>query len=122
MSVKTIENMINWVEANLKEEPTLERMSDYVGYSSFYCSAKFHEAVGITFKEYVIRRKLTQAAIEIQESNHRIIDIALKYGFSSNEAFSRAFQKMYGTSPRQFRKALSNITITDNVILHFATP
>ncbi len=122
MSVKTIENMIIWVEANLKDDPTLDRMSDYIGYSSFYCSVKFHEAVGITFKEYVLRRKLTQAASDLRESNHRIIDIALRYGFSSNEAFSRAFQKVFGSSPRQFRKGFSDIPIADQVFIPSATP
>ena len=104
MSVKTIESMIDWVETNLGNEPTLDRMSDHVGYSSFYCSAKFHEAVGVSFKEYVVRRKLSLAAAELCETEHRIIDIAIKYGFSSNEAFTRAFCKYYGYTPSSFRK------------------
>ena len=104
MSVKTIESMIEWVENNLGNEPTLEMMSDYVGYSSYYCSSQFHEAVGITFKEYVVRRKLTLAAIDLKKTEHRILDIALKYGFSSNEAFSRSFMKEFGYSPSYFRK------------------
>lgn len=105
MSVKTIENMIEWVEKNLRNEPTLEMMSSYVGYSSYYCSSQFHEAVGITFKEYVVRRKLSLAANDLMETENRILDIALKYGFSSNEAFSRAFLKEFGYSPSYYRKA-----------------
>jgi AraC-like DNA-binding protein len=104
LSVKTIENMIEWVEKNLRNEPTLEMMSDFVGYSSYYCSSQFHEAVGITFKEYIVRRKLTLAANDLIETEYRILDIALKYGFSSNEAFSRAFSKEFGYSPSSFRK------------------
>lgn len=104
MSVKTIERMIEWVENNLGNEPTLEMMSDFVGYSSYYCSSQFHEAVGITFKEYVVRRKLTLAAIDLKKTEHRILDIALKYGFSSNESFSRSFMKEFGYSPSYFRK------------------
>lgn len=111
MSTKTIENMVNWVEGNLVYNPTLEQMSDYVGYSSFYCSSKFHEIVGISFKEYVLRRKLTMAAIELKETKFRIIDIAVKYGFSSNEAFSRAFLKFYGYSPSQYRKLLPSVPL-----------
>lgn len=117
MSVKTIENMIDWVETNLKDDPSLDKMSDYVGYSSFYCSVKFHEVVGISFKEYVIRRKLTQAALELRESKLKIIDIAFKYGFSSNEAFSRAFHKKYGYSPSQFRKVLPQVRLYDKSII-----
>lgn len=122
MSVKTIENMIDWVETNLKDEPTLDKMSDYVGYSSFYCSAKFHEVVGISFKEYVMRRKLTQAAIDLRETNYKIIDIAVKYGFSSNEAFTRAFHKKYGYSPSRFRKVLPQFTLYHKLIIISNTP
>jgi len=122
LSAKTIENMINWVETNLKDEPTLDKMSDYVGYSSFYCSAKFHEVVGISFKEYVMRRKLTQAAIDLRETDHKIIDIAVKYGFSSNEAFSRAFHKKYGYSPSQFRKVLPQLLLYNKSIIISTTP
>jgi AraC family multidrug resistance transcriptional activator len=104
LSVNTIETMLDWVESNLKNEPTLDKMSDYVGYSSFYCSSKFHEAVGMSFKEYVIKRKLTLAAKELKETQEKVIDIAVKYGFSSNEAFTRAFVKYFGCSPRSFRK------------------
>lgn len=111
MSVKTIENMVDWVEANLIEDPTLEGMSDYVGYSSYYCSAKFHEVVGISFKEYVMKRKLSLAAIELRETGNRILDIAIKYGFSSNEAFTRAFLRSYGYTPRKYRKELPMISL-----------
>lgn len=122
MSVKTIETMIDWVETNLKNEPTLEKMSDYVGYSSFYCSAKFHEVVGISFKEYVMRRKLTLAARDLRETKLKIIDIAVKYGFSSNEAFSRAFYKKIGYTPSQFRKVLPQLSIYDKSVIFTRTP
>lgn len=111
MSLKTIERMIDWVEFNLIDNPSLDRMSDYVGYSSFYCSAKFHEATGISFKEYVIRRKLSLAAADLRETDCRIIDIAMKYGFSSNEAFTRAFYKNFGYTPSRFRKNLPQLSM-----------
>lgn len=117
MSVKTIENMVDWVEDNLAEEPTLDKMSDFVGYSAFYCSAKFHEVVGVSFKEYVVRRKLTLAAVDLLESRCRIIDIAIKFGFSSHEAFTRAFVKYYGYTPMEYRKALPDISLFEKVLL-----
>lgn len=121
MSVKTIESMIDWVETNLKDDPTLDKMSDYVGYSSFYCSAKFHEAVGISFQEYVMRRKLTLAALDLRETKHKIIDIAIQYGFSSNEAFSRAFLKRYGYSPSKYRKARPQLRLYDKLVIAATT-
>lgn len=103
MSVSTVEKMVKWVEDNIGNNPTLEKMASYVGYSEYYCSSKFHEVTGVTFKEYVSKRKLSLAARSLLETNDKIIDVALEYGFSSNEAFSRAFCKEYGYSPKKFR-------------------
>ncbi len=111
MSVKTIEKMVDWVEDNIKENPTLREMSDYVGYSSFYCSIKFHEYVGVTFKQYVAKRRMSLSAIEIKNTNRRFLDIALDYGFSSQEAFTRAFVNTYGCTPYQYRKQTSDVLL-----------
>lgn len=56
MSIQTINTMVNWVEDNLTENPTLDDLSCHVGYSSYYCSSKFHEVVGYTFKSYIQKR------------------------------------------------------------------
>lgn len=96
--------MVEWVEDNIMDSPTLDEMSEYVGYSSFYCSSKFHEHVGLTFKTYVAKRKINLASFELKNTNRRVIDIAMEYGFSSQEAFTRAFVKAYGCTPKQFRK------------------
>ena len=109
MSLSTVEKMVKWVEDNLSDNPTLEKMASYVGYSEYYCSSKFHEVTGVTFKEYVSKRKLSLAAKSLLETNDKVLDVALNYGFSSNEAFSRAFCKEYGYSPRSFRLKRPNI-------------
>lgn len=96
--------MINWIEDNITDNPTLTEMSDFVGYSPFYCSAKFHENIGMTFKKYISKRKLTLAAVEVKETQTKFLEIAVKYGFSSQEAFTRAFADIYGCTPNQFRK------------------
>ncbi len=117
MSVNTVEKMINWVEDNLSNNPTLEKMAEYVGYSEYYCSSKFHEFTGVTFKEYVLKRKLAMAASTLLETNDKILDIALRYGFSSHEAFSRSFSKEYGCSPKNFRISKPNINIYERCCL-----
>lgn len=104
MSVKTLENMVEWIDDNITENPTLEDMSSYVGYSPYYCSSKFHEHVGMTFKKYLANRRLSLAAVEVRDGDNKLIDIALKYGFLSPEAFSRAFSNMFGCTPMQYRK------------------
>ncbi len=103
MSSKTVEIMIEWLEDNFSNSPTLPEMAKYVGYSEYYCSAKFHEFTGVTFKEYLSKLKLSAASESLKSTRSRIIDIALDCGFSSSEAFSRAFVKEYGCSPRKYR-------------------
>lgn len=111
MSIKTIENMVDWIENNITRNVTLSEMSRYVGYSPYYCSAKFHEIVGISFKQYISKRRLSLAAVEIKTTTLRFLDIALKYGFSSQEAFTRAFVNTYGCTPNQYRKQQSTIKL-----------
>ncbi len=111
MSLKTIENMIEWIENNITVNPTLSEMSNYVGYSPYYCSAKFHENVGITFKQYISKRKLSLSSVEVKNTQMRFLDIAIKYGFSSQEAFTRAFVDAYGCTPYQYRKRLTTIQL-----------
>lgn len=115
MSVRTIEDMIDWIETNIEETPSLDKMADHVGYSEFYCSAKFHEYVGIPFKEYVFKRKLSLAAETLVKTDSLIIDIAIQYGFSSHEAFSRAFKKIFGYSPNQFRKIKPTVSAFERI-------
>ena len=104
MSIQTIESMVNWVELNISHDPNLIAMSKHVGYSSYYCSSKFHEFVGMSFKTYVMKRKLYHAASDLSQSSDKIIDIAVRYGFSSHEAFTRSFKREFSLSPSMYRR------------------
>ena len=95
---EAIQAMINWIEDNLTEDPTLLCMSKQIGYSPYYCSTQFHKIVGMTIKSYVAGRRLCRATIEIRDTSNRILDIAIKYGYSSQEALTRAFMSAYGLS------------------------
>jgi len=104
MSVKTMESMVKWVDNNVLENPTLESMSSHVGYSPYYCSSKFREHVGITYKQYLAKSRLEAAIHFLVSSDDKIIEIAFKCGYSSSESLSRAFIKAYKCSPTQYRK------------------
>ena len=78
-----VQKMIDWIEAYLTENPSLLEMSEQIGYSPYYCSSRFHEITGMTFKSYIAGRRLAMAALEIRDTNARILDIAIKYGYSS---------------------------------------
>lgn len=101
---EAIQKMIYWIEEHLTENPTLAEMSSQIGYSPYYCSSQFHRVVGMTIKKYISGRRLTKAALEVRDSSDRILDIALRYGYSSQEAFTRAFVSSYGCTPAAYRK------------------
>ena len=104
MSVQTMESMVRWVDDNIFEEPSLEKMSAHVGYSPYYCSSKFREYTGITYKRYLAKCKLVVAEQLLIISNESITAIAHRCGFSSLESFSRAFINANNCTPSQYRK------------------
>lgn len=101
---EAVQKMIDWVEQHLTEEPTLLEMSRQIGYSPYYCSTQFHRLCGMTIRSYMAGRRLARAAIDLRDTDERILDIAVKYGFSSQEALTRAFRQTFGCTPGQYRR------------------
>ena len=83
---------------------TLRFISSKLGYSEFYTTRKFSEISGMQFRDYLRRRKLAFALKEIRDSQKSLLHIAFDYGFSSHEAFTRAFKHEYGITPSDYRK------------------
>lgn len=86
------------------EALTLRFLSRKLGYSEFYTTRKFKEITGMPFRDYLRRRKLAFALKEVRDSEKSLLDIAFDYGFSSHEAFTRAFKNTYGIAPSEYRK------------------
>lgn len=105
MSLQTMESMVRWLDNHVLENPTLERMSSHVGYSPYYCSTKFREYTGVTYKRYLAKCRLGVAASLLLRTGDKVIEIALKCGYSSAESLARAFMEVYQCTPTQYRKA-----------------
>jgi|GEM_PF-1049370 len=101
---ETIENTLSWMEDNITEGFTLLDAANRAGYSPFYFSRLFRLTVGMTMKKYIADRRLCRAAFGVRDTQDRLIDIAVTYGFSSQEALTRAFKTAYGCTPYAFRK------------------
>ena len=86
------------------EALTLARLSEKLGYSEFYVSRKFRELSGMSLRDYMRYRRLAFALKEVRDSDRGLLDIALDHGFSSHEAFTRAFREAYGTTPSAYRR------------------
>ena len=59
----SVQQMIEWIEQNIEEEPTLLKIAREVGYSPYYCSTLFHKICGLTMKSYLAGRRLCYVAM-----------------------------------------------------------
>ena len=93
-----------YIYKNFKQPLSLEQVSNVASLSPTYFSKKFKQTTGMGFKEYLnyVRLKHAQAALLTTDST--ITEIALEYGFNDSNYFKDLFKKVYGKSPREFRK------------------
>lgn len=105
---KQIQAIIDEIDACIKrrddETVTLKTLSDRLGYSESYISRKFRSISGMQFRDYLRYRKLAFALEDVRDTDAALLDIALNYGFSSHEAFTRAFKDAYGVTPSEYRR------------------
>lgn len=96
---------LNYIEENLTAEIDLEEVCRKACCSSYNFQRMFSFITDVTLAEYIRRRRLTSAAFELQSSDIKVIDIAVKYGYDSATSFARAFNALHGLSPTEARQA-----------------
>jgi AraC-like DNA-binding protein len=85
---------------------SLGAVAQIVNMSATYFSEKFKEMTGINFVEYVARTRVEKARNLLLNPNRRVSEVAFEVGFQSLSQFNRAFKKMVGESPRDYRAKL----------------
>ena len=102
--VEPIFKAIEFIESHLQEDLAVAQIADAAGYSLFHFMRKFNQTVHHTPYDYLMRRRLSEAAKALVQSDLRILDIACDYGFHDQETFSRVFRRMFQMTPSQCRK------------------
>ena len=109
---------IAYIEDNLCAELDLNAASAIACVTADSFMRFFSYMTGMTLNEYIRRRRLTLAAQEIRQSKTPIVDIAVKYGYDSAAAFSRAFAKQHGISPSIYRKCGGSVRVYPPASFH----
>lgn len=103
--IERLNNAIDYIEENLSNEIDYTDVSKIACCSTHHFQRMFSYMADVSLSEYIRRRRMSVAAVDLQSSNQKVIDIALKYGYESPTAFNRAFQSVHGVAPSLVKKA-----------------
>ncbi|MGB0868914.1 MAG: AraC family transcriptional regulator [Flavobacteriales bacterium] len=102
--LKRINIVLDFIENNLDTSLSLEVLSKKAHYSPFHFHRVFLTVVNERLNEFINRKRIERiASILLVKPNSSLLDLAYKYGFNSDNSFSRAFKKYYGVSPTKFK-------------------
>ena len=102
--VERLNESIDYMEEHLTDEISYEQLGQIACCSAYHYQRMFTYMAGVTLAEYIRRRKMSLAAVDLRGGEERVIDIAEKYGYSSPTAFNRAFQAVHGVAPSAVRQ------------------
>jgi len=100
---KQMNSIITYIEDNLLSNIKVRDLSKLTGLNELVIKNIFPLLVGCGISEYIRNRRLS-ICVDDLKSGSKVIDVALKYGYSSSEAFTRAFKKFHGLSPKNVVK------------------
>ena len=97
--IERLNDAISYIEEHLTEESDYEQLGRIACCSSYHFQRMFTYMAGVPLSEYIRRRRMSLAAVDLQSNHMKIIDVAEKYGYQSPTAFNRAFQSVHGIAP-----------------------
>ena len=100
----SIRKAVDYMEEHLEDDISAQDVADQVFASSFFFQKGFSVMTGYGLSEYIRNRRLYRAALDLRETNEKIIDIAYRYRYETPESFAKAFSRFHGASPSQVRE------------------
>lgn len=107
--IERLNSSINYVEENLQTELDMNTIARIAGCSTYHFQRMFAYMADIPLAEYIRRRRMSLAAVELQDKAKKVIDISMKYGYDSPTAFNRAFKSVHGITPTMVREQGTSI-------------
>ncbi len=124
--LEKIKTAIENIEENLRNELSVAQVADQSGLSRWEFQRVFKALTHHSIGDYIRKRRLTLAAEKLLETEERIIDIAIEFQFSSQEAFTRAFKKLFKMSPGEYRnqkidlRSQKRVKISEDMLDHLS--
>jgi len=117
--IQCLSKSIQYIEEHITDRISIDDIANQAYTSSSHFQLLFHLVFGMTVGEYIRNRRLTLAALELLKSGSKIIDVAMRYQYDTQESFSKAFARFHGFPPskvqdgkiRIFHPLKINITI-----------
>lgn len=115
--IERIQKTIDFIEENLKNPITLDKLAEQAFISKYYYHRLFTVLVGKAPMEYVRNRRLVSAARQLAETEKSVLEIAIEHNFESQEVFTRAFNRFFEISPGKYRKINDKIKLNGRISL-----
>ncbi len=115
--VESLQRAVDYIEENLEERMTIEQIAKQANASAYHFQRTFSILTNMSIGEYIRGRRLTKAAHELVSTETKIIDIALKFGYDTPEAFSKAFRRQHGIAPSEARKNLGSLKSYNRLLI-----
>jgi AraC family transcriptional regulator len=104
LNVPLMARAIDFIEDHLRDDITVGDMARAVSLSVYYFCRSFNQAAHHTPYDYLMRRRIAEAARDLLQTDRKIIEITFDYQFNNPETFARAFKRVFGMQPTQWRK------------------
>ncbi len=118
--VERMNESIKYIEEHLNDEIDYQTLGRIACCSAYHYQRMFTSMAGITLSEYIRRRRMSRAAVDLQSCGEKIVDVALKYGYSPPTAFKRAFQAFHGVAPSSVKNAGVSVKSFSHIVFTFA--
>lgn len=111
---------LDYIESHLDDDILYDEVAKIACCSMHQFGRVFSYIVGISLSEYIRRRRLTLSALDLQCGNVKVIDVAMKYGYNSPDAFTRAFVGMHGVTPSEASTIGVKLKAYPRITLHIS--
>lgn len=118
LDLTMLQSAMNYIEEHILDELHYEEVARHINMSPYEFHRSFSFISGISISTYIRNRRLSLAGQELLETDCKVIDLALKYGFDSADGFAKAFQRFHGVSPSIAREKKKSLVLYNPLTIH----